>query len=89
MYKNIWFVRNKLKIHFQKAIFALPFVKNAMKKKQEKNEIIHQSMGVDGWQEIYVEAPSEEDIRKEVAEENRKGNNASKNRLENPAGGNI
>lgn len=35
----------------------------------EQNEAIHQQMGVDGWQEIYADAPSEEDIREEMGEE--------------------
>ncbi len=35
-----------------------------------KNQIIHKQLGVDGWQEIYADAPSEEDIKKEMADEN-------------------
>lgn len=36
--------------------------------RQRQNEVIHRFTGVDGWQEIYAEAPSEEDIKKEMAE---------------------
>ena len=38
-------------------------------KEQIRNESIHRSMGVDGWQETYnsIDAPSEEDINEEMA----------------------
>lgn len=36
-------------------------------KERKRNEVIHQQLGVDGWQEIYADAPSEEDIRQEMA----------------------
>lgn len=36
---------------------------------RKRNEVIHQQLGVDGWQEIYADAPSEEDIRQEMAED--------------------
>jgi len=32
----------------------------------EKNEILHVLLGVDGWQEIYSDAPSQEDIEAEM-----------------------
>lgn len=41
-------------------------------KRQVRNASIHKSRGVDGWQEIYSDAPSEEDIMEEMAEEDRK-----------------
>jgi predicted nucleic acid-binding Zn-ribbon protein len=37
-------------------------------RKQIKNASIHKSRGVDGWQEIYSDAPSKEDIDEEMAE---------------------
>lgn len=43
-------------------------------KKQIRNEAIHRMIGVDGWQEVYeaIDAPSEEDLNEEMAEEERK-----------------
>jgi len=37
-------------------------------KRQKKNAVIHKLRGIDGWQEIYMDAPSEEDINEEMAE---------------------
>jgi len=44
-----------------------PFKPTQPTKEQITNEVQHQLMGVDGWQEIYADAPSEEDIRREMA----------------------
>lgn len=41
-------------------------------KKQIQNESIHRQIGVDGWQELYSDAPSEEDINEEMAEMDKK-----------------
>lgn len=38
---------------------------------QMRNASIHKLRGIDGWQEIYSDAPSEEDIRKEMAEDDK------------------
>jgi len=42
-------------------------------KKHIENESIHRMIGVDGWQEIYnsIDAPSEEDIDEEMAEDDK------------------
>lgn len=42
------------------------------------NEVLHQQIGVDGWQEIYADAPSEEDVRQEMAEDMEKEKNEGK-----------
>jgi len=39
-------------------------------RERERNEIIHRQRGVDGWQELYADAPSEEDIKEEMAANN-------------------
>ena len=36
---------------------------------QNRNEVQHQLMGVDGWQETYSDAPSEQDIKQEMADD--------------------
>lgn len=41
-------------------------------KEDEQNEALHQQLGADGWQEIYADTPSEEDIRREMATEDDK-----------------
>jgi len=44
-----------------------PETNEKTRKKLLHDEVIHQEIGVDGWQEIYADAPSKEDIRKEMA----------------------
>jgi len=48
---------------------SIRWQRNDLSKEQERNEALHQQIGVDGWQEEAADAPSKEQIDQELSEE--------------------